>query len=139
MVYACHNCRTRGTDKCLVCKKIDQDDYRIAHAPHGAEDVAAVMPPSVMQPAHAVACVKVRSASDKTNEALLRLVHEFAQTPLPVVIALHGLLNRKTLVDVAAEQGMTKQAMNGALRRAEKRVKWLGRFRATLRRPSTGL
>lgn len=139
MVYACHNCRNQGTDKCLVCKKLEWDDYRIAHEPHGAEDVAAVTPPSVMQPAHAVACVKVRSGSDETNEALLRLVHEFAQTPLPVVIALHGLLNRKTLVDVAAEQGMTKQAVNGALRRAEKRVKWLGRFRAALRRPSTGL
>ena len=101
--------------------------------------MAAVTPPSVMQPAHAVACVKVRSASDETNEALLKLVHEFAQTPLPVVIAMHGLLNRKTLVEIATEQGTSRQALNGALHRAEKRVKWLGRFRAALRRPSTGL
>ena len=138
-VHACHNCRTQGTEKCLVCRKIDHDDYRIAHTPHAATEAVAlaVHPPVPM--VHPVACVKIRTRSEETEAELLKRIHEFAQTPLPVVIAMHGLLNRKTLVEIATEQGTSKQALNGALHRAEKRVKWLGRFRATLRRHSTGL
>ena len=50
--------------------------------------------------------------SEETEEALLRLVHEFAQLPPVIAHVLHALLNRRTLRSVAREMGWSLQRLH---------------------------
>ena len=56
--------------------------------------------------------------SEETEEALLRLVHEFAQLPPLVAQVTHALLNRRTIQDVAEEIGWSKQLLHYHLKKA---------------------
>ena len=60
----------------------------------------------------------VATVSEETQEALLRLVHEFAQLPPLVAQVTHALLNRRTIQDVAEEIGWSKQLLHYHLKKA---------------------
>ncbi len=36
--YTCHNCTKGVGEWCISCRRVDQDDHRIAHAPHIRDD-----------------------------------------------------------------------------------------------------
>lgn len=74
--------------------------------------------------------------SEETCEALLRLVHEFAQLPPVVAQVFHALLNRRTVKDVAVELGWSKQRLHDNVKKAVARFPaFAAVYQATRARP----
>ena len=67
--------------------------------------------------------------SEETENALKRLIYEFEKLPKSAVLILHGLLNRRTLLDIAREHGFTKQYAFACLKRALQNSPWLDAVR----------
>lgn len=41
---ACHNCKRGPGPSCATCRRVDQDDIRIAHTPHSRAELVALTP-----------------------------------------------------------------------------------------------
>lgn len=67
--------------------------------------------------------------SEETENALKRLIYEFEKLPQNAVLILHGLLNRRTLLDMARERGVSKQCVHQILKNALKNSPWLDAVR----------
>ena len=76
------------------------------------------------------------SFSEEARDAVLRLVHEFAQLPPVVAQVFHALLNRRTVKDVADEIGYSKQHLHYYVKKAVARFPaFAAVYRATRARP----
>ena len=74
--------------------------------------------------------------SGETHEALLRLVHEFAQLPPVVAQVFHAILNGRTVKDVADEMGWSKQRLHERVKSAVARFpSFAAVYRATRAHP----
>ena len=81
-----------------------------------------------------------RPFSQETTDALLRLVHEFAQLPPVVASVLHGLLNRRTVTDVSKQFGWSKQRVHFHVKTALRRFPMFAAvYRATRMVPNGSL
>ena len=67
--------------------------------------------------------------SEETENALKRFLYEFERLPQSAVLILHGLLNRRTLLDMARERGVSKQCVHQILKNALKNSPWLDAVR----------
>ena len=126
--YACHNCKRGRGDWCILCKRVDSDDIRIRKTPHNRDELTA---------ARTVAA-DTRSAvtpfAPDAEDALRALLSVLAELPPNVVLILHGLLNGKSLVEIGALTGDTKQTVCARLKAAMQRFPWIGVFYKTVKR-----
>lgn len=134
----CHNCRhNREIEQlreiCTKCRVADGHisgsvslDAMIEGARYGFLKVA----PDFSMVAHDDPADKIDGEvpapsplpfSQETNDALLRLVHEFAALPPVVAAVFHALLNRRSVFDVAKQFGWSKQRVHYHVKKAMRR------------------
>jgi len=81
-VIACHNCKVGPSRACFTCRRVSQDDIRIAHTPHNRSEmqIAANYAPSA----------KATNLPDEDEDALRKLLATVAGLDvLQFIAALH--------------------------------------------------
>ena len=117
----CSKCRlgeyVPGGDKVSLDAVIDGAADRILDVAPGVATVSTFDPADTLD-GERPAAASGFPFSEETEEALLRLVHEFAQLPPLVAQVTHALLNRRTVHDVAEEIGWSNQLLHYHLKKA---------------------
>ena len=122
--HQCHKCRYRNDanrlTRCLACKL---DDTMLV-----ANESAVHRPEWALE---GVADVQAREARERTEQAtelpaetedaLRKLIAEFASMDVRDVQILHGLLGRKRVAEIAREMGESRQTVHARLKNALRR------------------
>ena len=153
----CHNCKHNAEiarlrsicTKCRVADGRNGGSVSLDAVIEGTEDGFLKVAPGFSMVTHDDPADKIDGEvpaqsplpfSQETTDALLRLVHEFAQIPPVVASVLHGLLNRRTVTDVSKQFGWSKQRVHFHVKTALRRFPMFAAvYRATRMVPNGSL
>lgn len=87
MITACHSCRRGRGEHCLTCRRVEQDDIRIAHSPHNRDELTASAPS-----AGSGQCTDLPGETeDRFRQSLMAL---FDLSPIELLLVQHVMRGR---------------------------------------------